>query len=149
MKLREVFQTKQTIKQLLFVVFLFAIMIPIAIWDSNTQVKVKFSETQVVVRSDRYSMTIPYDMVEDVQLQDLADAGEELEGGSDNDIIRIGPWHNDAWGDYYICADLDAGNCIVVTLDDGRIFVFSRRDDAATAEDYESFREHLDAYGSQ
>ena len=132
MKFRDYF----SLKQILFALFLFALLIPIALWDSNTQVKVSFGDTSVNITSDKYSLGIPYDIIEEAELTELAEPGEELEETWDNDIIRTGKWENDTWGEYYIVADLDTDNCIVAHLEDGRIFVFSRKDNATTEEDY-------------
>ena len=142
MKFRELF-SHRSITQLIFVLVLFAILIPIAIWDSNTQVKVDFYDTDLSIRSDKYSMSVTYGDIVSAELADLAEPGEKVEDGFDNDIIRTGVWSNDTWGEYYICADLDATNCVVLQLTDGRIFVFSCKNNETTAEYYEQLLPHL------
>ena len=142
MKFRDLFSSR-SIRQLIFVVLLFALLIPIAIWDSDTQVKVQFSDVDVFVKCDRYNMTIPYEDIASVELADLAEPGEKVENGFDNDIIRAGMWKNDTWGEYHICADLDTTVCVVIKLEDGRTFVFSCKSDKATAEDYKELQAHL------
>ena len=137
------FSKKSALRQLLFAVVLFALAIPVAILDSSTQVKVDFGQEQVSIRSDRYNMTVRYEQIASAQLSPLAEPGEDMEDAFDNDILRAGKWHNDTWGDYYITADLDASNCIVLQLDDGRIFVFSRKNDTATSEDFRILQTHL------
>lgn len=139
------FSKKSVLRQLFFVLALFALLIPMALWDSNTQIKVSFDDSSVYVKSDEYSMAVGYDEIASVELTPLAEAGEELEDTVDNDIIRTGKWMNSTWGEYYINADLDASNCVVAHLKDGRIFVFSRKDNAATAEDFETLQSHLES----
>ncbi len=132
-----------SIKHILFAVFLFAILMPFAIRDSNNQVKVSFDDTSIYTSSNKYSMTIRYDQIDSIELTDLADAGEKVEDGYDDDILRAGKWHNDAWGEYYITADLDTSNCVVMHLKDGRIFVFSSKDNNTTAQYFETLQSHL------
>lgn len=139
------FSKKAVLRQLFFVLALFAILLPIAIWDSNTQVKVSFDTTSVYVNSDKYSLTVPYDIIASAELTALPEPGEELEDAFDNDIIRTGKWRNDTWGEYYINADLDAGNCIKLLLNDGRIFAFSCKDNAKTAELFDTLLTYLPA----
>ena len=130
------YSKKAMLKQFIFVLCLFAILIPVAIWDSNTQVKVSYGIDEMNVSSDRYSLSVPYDIIEDLKLTELAELGEEIEDGWEDDIIRTGHWTNDVWGDYYIVADMDADNCVLITLNDGRLFVVSRKDNSTTEEIY-------------
>jgi len=130
------YSKKAMLKQFLFVLALFAILIPVAIWDSNTQVKISYYDEEMYAKSDRYSLSVPYDMIEQVELTPLAELGEEVADGWEDDIIRTGNWKNDTWGEYFIVADMDADNCVLITLNDGRLFVVSRKDNAATEEIY-------------
>ena len=132
-----------SLKHILFALLIFALMIPLAIRDSNNQVKVRFSETEVSTSSNRYSMTVRYDEIESVELTALPDAGEKVENGYDDDILRAGYWRNDVWGEYHITADLDASVCVVMHLKDSRIFVFSSKDDATTQQHFETLQSHL------
>ena len=142
MKFWKSFSKHAVLKQFFFVVALFAILIPIAIWDSDTQVKVSFTDTQVNVRSDRYNMSILYDDIATAELVLIPEPGEKVQDGFDNDIIRCGVWNNDTWGEYIICADLDTTYCVVARLHDGRILVFSQKD----AETTESLHKTLVSY---
>ena len=126
------------LKQFIFVLVIFAILFPIAMWDSDTQVKVKFSNEDMQIKSDRYTMTVRYDMIESAALDSLGDPGEKVLDGFDNDIIRTGTWRNDVWGEYSVNADPDTSLCVKMTLTDGRIFVFSCKDDVKTEELYKT-----------
>ena len=44
---------KAILKQFVFVIVIFAILFPIAMWDSDTQVKVKFYDADMRIKSDR------------------------------------------------------------------------------------------------
>ena len=137
------FSKKAVLRQFIFGLAVIALLVPVAIWDSNTQVKVNFGSTDMQVKSDRYKMTIPYELIEDASLQTLGDPGEKVEEGFDNDIIRTGTWRNDAWGVYSVNADPDTSNCVVLQLTDGRTFVFSIKDDEKTAEVFETLLTHI------
>lgn len=94
------------------------------------------------IKAPKYSMNVPYDMVESIELVEIAEPGENVKGRDDM-VTRTGIWENEAWGEYYACLDLQTSQCIVIHLDDGRTFVFSRRSNEETAEIFETFRTHL------
>lgn len=143
MKFWKSFSKKAVLRQLFFVLTLFTILIPIAIWDSNTQVKVTFDSTELYIDSDKYSMAVPYDIISSTELVTLPEAGEKVADGFDDDIIRTGVWTNSVWGEYYIVADLDVSNCIVLHLNDERIFVFSCKNEEKTAEYFNTLQTYL------
>jgi hypothetical protein len=143
MKFWQSFSKSAMKRQFLFGLFLFAVMLPIAILDSNTQVKVSFYDTDVYIKSDKYTMSIPYGIIESAELTAMAEPGERVENSYDNDVLRAGVWHNDAWGEYHIAADLDTSNCIVVHLDDGRTFVFSCKNDTKTEKIFNELQTHM------
>ena len=95
------------------------------------------------VISSKYSLTIQYADIVSAELADLAEAGEEIRDSYDDEILRAGVWRNDTWGEYIICADLDTTNCIVVTINDGRTMVFSRKNEATNAELYQTLQTYL------
>jgi len=130
------YSKKAMLKQFLFVLALFAILIPVAIWDSNTQVKINYYDEEMYASSDRYSLSVPYNIIDDVELTALAELGEEIADGWEDDIIRTGNWKDDTWGEYFIVADMDADICVLITLKDGRQFVISSKDNVATGEIY-------------
>ena len=134
---------KAILKQFIFVLVIFALLFPIAMRDSATQVKVKFYTDDMQIKSDRYTMTVRYDMIASAELDTLGDPGEKVQDGFDNDIVRTGTWRNDVWGEYSVNADPDTSNCVVLTLTDGRIFVFSVKDDETTEEKYQALLPHL------
>lgn len=143
MKLWKFLTNKVVLRQLLFVLALFVLLIPMAMLDSNTQVKVQFDVETVLVKSDKYKMTIQYSDIASAQLTDLAEAGEKVTDAFDDKIIRTGIWKNDAWGEYIIVADLDTTNCIKLELHDGRILVFSRKNNEATEKDFAELQSYL------
>ena len=131
------------LRQFIFVLVIFAILLPVAIWDSSTQVRSRFSDTSVSFISDEYTMNIPYELIASAELTALPDAGEKVENGFDNDILRAGVWTNSTWGEYHACIDLDAENCIVIHLTDGRTFVVSQANGKKTEDVYNKLLTHL------
>lgn len=143
MKFWEKFWKLVNKQYLIFGLVLFAFVIGTSLIESVNKVKVSFDEDAVNIHTSRfYSMNIPYDMVDSIELAQMPEPGENLKG-KDDMTVRYGQWRNETWGEYVVCADLDATDCIVIHLDDGRIFVFSRRNNEATAEDFATFQSHL------
>ena len=139
MKFRDYF----SLKHILFAVVLMALMVLLAINQSVNTVKVYFESTEIQVISAKYSLVIPYDIIESAQLVDLPFEGERVTNAYDDETLRAGVWNNAVWGEYHIVADLDAKNCIEVKLNDGRIFVFSHKDNNTTQADYQTLTEYL------
>ena len=139
MKFRDIF----SLKHILFAIVLVALMMLFAINHSNNMVKVKFQEDAVRITSSEYSMTLDYADIASASLEDLFEAGQQKENAYDDEMLRAGVWENDAWGTYYICADLDASLCIVARLHDGRVFVFSRKNNAETQKLYDELLTHI------
>ena len=143
MKFWEKFWKLVSKKDLVFVTLIFVAVIVFSFFESANKVKVEFGETAVDVQAPRYSLNIPYEMVESMELAEIAEPGD-TDKGRDDMVTRVGLWKNDTWGEYYACIDLQTTQCIVVHLNDGRIFVFSRRSDEETSAIFETFQSHLD-----
>lgn len=139
MRFRDIF----SLKHILFAVVLVALMMLFAINHSNNMVKVKFNEDAVRITSSEYNITLDYADIANATLENLSDAGQQKENAHDDEMLRSGVWENDTWGTYYICADLDATQCIVARLHDGRVFVFSRKNNAETQKIYDELLAHI------
>jgi hypothetical protein len=113
-----------------------AIVISLARPSKN--VKTIYHADAVDIKSTRYVMNIPYDMVSQLELMELPDLGENIDGYS-NGVIQTGLWRNDIWGEYQSCLDLACDTCIAVHMNDGRIFVISLRNPQENAQSYEEF----------
>lgn len=126
----------------IFGLCLFLVVIGVSMIEAHGRIQVEFSATQVEITSNRYNMTVKYDLIESVELVDLPDKGERIDG-TDESSIRYGIWTNDTWGEYYVCAIPHATNCIVMHLNDGRTFVFNARSNDYTAELFAELQSHL------
>ena len=124
-------------KDLIFGLLVFMLAILISLKPSN-KVRVQFEETALDVVTTKFSMNIPYDMVESISLVDRPELGAQIDGYNDN-IVAHGLWENDVWGEYSACIEVATDNCIEIHLTDGRIFVISRRDNEETARVFDEF----------
>ena len=131
-----------TVKDLVFAVLLFSIMIGLAFCQGENLVEITFGDAAVDIVSSKYSMNIPYDMVESVELAEICDDDDLVNGVADI-ALRTGVWTGETWGEYNACVDVQTGNCIAVHLDDGRTFVFSSKSEKITTEAYEELLSHL------
>ena len=140
MKFRDYF----SLKHIIFALVLLTIMFLFAIRQSNNMVKVYFEDEHLEVVSSKYSMTVGYDEILSAELITMPHQGEKADDDAwDDDLIRTGNWINDTWGSYCVCADLDTSNCIVLHLDDGSTYVFSRKSDATNRKLFEELQTHL------
>lgn len=125
-----------------FGVILFGLVVAISLFQPSNKILAEFEEDSVTVKSSRYTMNIPYDMVDSIELVDKPDMGEIVDG-KDDMILQTGLWKNETWGEYYMCTEIATDNCIVIHLEDERIFVISRRDDKETAKIFKEFQNYL------
>ena len=130
------------VRYTVFGLCLFAVAIGLSMIESNFKVRTSFDETSVTIKSTKYSLNVPYDMVASLELTEMPDPGEAVDG-IDDQTVRTGVWKNETWGEYRVCADPDSTNCVVIRLTDGRIFVFSLKNNEATEESYEAFLSRL------
>ena len=129
-------------RNILFVIILFATAMLMGKCDSDNAVRIHSNDTLIAVNSKSYSMNIPYDMIADITLENVPDLGRVIDG-KNNDSLRTGIWENESWGEYHLCMDPDASNCIVASLDDGRTFVFNRKSAEETEKIYQEITKKL------
>lgn len=130
------------LKHVVFILVLMAAMLAIAFYDSAEDIKVTIEPESVTIKATGYTMNIPYEMIESMELADMPKEGKII-SGKDDLVVRYGNWENEAWGEYFICADLDATKCIVAHLDDGRVFVFSRKSNQETETIFENLQSYV------
>ena len=129
-------------RDLIFALLMVSIVLVFAFCAGEDLMEVTFGEDAVDIVTAKYSMNIPYDMVESIEIDTYSKSDEDVDGRDDM-VLRSGIWMNEKWGEYYACLDLQTENCIVVHLNDGRIFVFSHQSDKTVAEEFETFQSHL------
>ena len=128
-------------KDLIFGLIILLLTMIISFKPSN-KIRFSFEEDSVDIKTTKFSMNIPYDMVRSAELTDKPHMGSQIDGYTDN-IVAYGIWENDVWGEYTACVEVYTDNCIVIHLTDGRIFVVSRRDNEETVKVFEEFQNHI------
>jgi len=126
-------------RDVIFAVFLMGIMMIFAFCNAESMMDVIFGETALDVVTKRYSINVPYDMVEYIEIGDV-DLDDEIIKGKGDIALRTGHCYNKDWGEYYGCVDLQTSKCILIHLKDGRLFVFSHKSDDKVKSDFEAFQ---------
>ena len=129
-------------RDVLFAVFLLGITVLFAFCSSENMMEVTFGDEAVDIVTAKYTMNIPYEMVESIEIAAYSKEDEQLQGRSDL-ALRTGIWKNESWGEYYACMDLQTDTCILVHLNDGRLFVFSHKSNEEVESDFETFQSYL------
>ena len=129
-------------RDMLFAVVLFALILGIAFIRGQNLVEVTFGDTVVDIVGNRYTMNIPYDIIESVTLAEVSKDDDVINAREDL-ALRTGQWRNADWGEYYACIDLQTNVCVLVRLDDGRYFAFSSKSNEVTQQAYETLLEKI------
>lgn len=129
-------------RDLAFTMLLFALILTVAFCRAEDMITVNYGEKAVDVMTNRYSLNIPYDMIESVQIGDVDEDDEIIKGKGDIALLT-GHCANKEWGEYYGIIDRQTGKCVLIRLNDGRLFVFSHQSDEKVQQDYETLLSHL------
>ena len=121
-------------RDLAFTVLLFALILTVAFCRAEDMIRVDFGEEALDVVTSRYSMNIPYEMIESVEISDL-DKDDEIIKGKGDIAMRTGHCTNKDWGEYHGIIDLQTSKCVLIHLNDGRLFVFSHQSDEKVESD--------------
>ena len=129
-------------RDLAFTLLLFALILTVAFCKAEDMIQVNFGEEALDVVTNRYSLNIPYDMVKSVEVGNL-DKDDEIIQGKGDIALRTGHCVNKEWGEYYGIMDLQTKTCVVIRLNDGRIFAFSHQSDEKVQQDCEMLLSYL------
>ena len=129
-------------RDVLFAVFLIGITVLFAFCNAENMMDVTFGDEAVDIVTKKYTMNIPYEMVESIEIAPYSKDDEQVKGRSDM-ALRTGIWKNEFWGEYYACMDLQTDTCILVHLNDGRLFVFCQKSDEQVRKDFETLQSYL------
>ena len=129
-------------RDLAFTVLLFALILTVAFCRAEDMIQVNFGEDALDVVTNRYSMNIPYEMIESVEVGDL-DKDDEIIQGKGDIALRTGHCLNKEWGEYYGVIDLQTKKAVLIRLNDGRLFVYSHQSDEKVQQDYENLLSRL------
>ena len=129
-------------RDLAFTVLLFALILTVAFCRAEDMIQVNFGEESLDVVTNRYSMNVPYEMIESVEVG-ILDKNDEIIEGKGDIALRTGHCTNKDWGEYYGVMDLQTSKCILIHLNDGRIFAFSHKSDEKVQSDLETLQSYL------
>lgn len=129
-------------RDLAFTVLLFALILTVAFCRAEDMITVTYGEEAVDVMTNRYSMNIPYEMIESVEIGTLDKDDKIIEGKGDI-ALRTGHCTNKDWGEYYGVIDLQTSKCVLIYLNDGRLFVFSHQSDEKVQSDAATLQTYL------
>ena len=129
-------------RDLAFTVLLFTLILTVAFCRAEDMIQVNFGEDALDVVTNRYSMNVPYEMIESVEVG-ILDKDDEIIEGKGDIALRTGHCTNKDWGEYYCVLDLQTSKCILIHLNNGRIFAFSHKSDEKVQEDFNTFQRYL------
>lgn len=129
-------------RDMFFAILLIGLMVILAFCNAEDMMDVTFGETSLDVVTKRYSMNIPYELVDFIEIGEI-DPDDEIIQGKGDIALRTGHCTNKDWGEYYGCIDLQTSKCILIHLNDGRLFVFSHKSDAQVESDFATFQSYL------
>ena len=129
-------------RDLAFTLLLFALILTVAFCRAEDMITVNYGEKAVDVMTNRYSLNIPYDMIESVQIGDVDEDDEIIKGKGDIALLT-GHCTNKDWGEYYGIIDRQTDKCVLIRLNDGRLFVYSHQSDEKVQQDYETLLSRL------
>ena len=129
-------------RDVLFAAFLIGLAVLFAFCSAQNMIEVTFTDEAVDIVTAKYTMNIPYEMIESVELGVVSDKDEQVTGRSDM-ALRTGVWKNETWGEYHGCIDLQTDTCVLVHLKDGRLFVFSQKSNEQVEMDLATLQGYL------
>ena len=129
-------------RDLAFTLLLFALILTVAFCRAEDMIQVNFGEEALDVVTNRYSLNIPYELIETVEIGNL-DKSDEIIKGKGDIALRTGHCTNKDWGEYYGIIDLQTSKCVLIRLNDGRLFVYSHQSDEKVQQDYETLLSRL------
>ena len=124
-------QNKITVPTILVtaVIIIFAILL--ACFGGSLEYQ--FHEVSFVVHTKGWSdMSVYYDAIQSIELQDNVDSGRRIMGfGSSK--FKFGSFNNSAFGDYTLYASTSCTKLVVLHMKDGSILALNDETDEATA----------------
>ena len=129
-------------RDLAFTVLLFTLILTVAFCRAEDMIQVNFGEDALDVMTNRYSMNVPYEMIESVEVGVL-DKDDKIIQGKGDLALRTGHCTNKDWGEYYGIIDLQTSKCVLIYLNDGRLFVYSHKSDEKVQSDVATLQTYL------
>lgn len=131
--------------RILSIVILVAVTV-LSLMSGKIGVDLDFGEETLTVSVSGFEKEIPYAGITSLELAELPDTGTLLEGG-DKRGLQYGTWENDTWGEYSLCITSKVSQALVLTMEDGSVFVLNYQDQDNTQALFEMFTDLLHSKG--
>lgn len=115
-------------------------------FGGNTKTVLDFGDDGLAVNYNEFETVLSYSKIEAIELAEVSDFGIAIEGGS-NTKYRWGKWENERWGIYSQCTTTNTDYCVVLTLNDGELFILSYQDERTTIDLSEMIHGYLSSHG--
>ncbi len=109
-------------------------------------VSLDFGEASLTLSASDYDWALPYDQIESLELTELSDKGILIEG-IEKRTLCCGTWENETWGRYTLCINPKIDLCIIVTMDNGDIYVLNYENPDSTDQLHRMFTDLLHSKG--
>lgn len=129
-------------KNSIFIILIFAVVLFYVFSGGSVGISLDFGEEALIISASDYDWTIPYDQIESLKLTELTNTGVLVEG-IDKRTLNCGTWKNDIWGEYVLCVNPNIDRCIVITIENGDIFVLNYENGDSTEQLHKMFTELL------
>ena len=129
-------------KNAIFVILILAAVLFYIFSGGSVGVSLDFGEESLTVSASNYDWSIPYDQIESLELAPLPDMGTLIDGVEKRNLC-CGTWENEIWGEYILCLNPKIDSCIMITTDNGDIYVLNYENQEATQQLHKMFTELL------
>ncbi|MBQ8359489.1 MAG: hypothetical protein IJX37_06230 [Oscillospiraceae bacterium] len=129
-------------KNIFLILIILAMVLIYTLSGGSVGISLDFGEDALSVSAANMDWNLSYDQIADMKLTELSNVGFMVEG-IDKGSLQCGTWQNEIWNEYTLCICPKLSQCIVLTQNDGSIFVLNYESDESTAALYNMFTELL------
>ena len=129
-------------KNLALIVLILALVLFYIFSGGSVGISLDFGENELILSASSYDWRIPYGEIESLELTDLPELGAAIDG-SEKRTLCCGTWQNEAFGKYTLCANPRIGNCIVIRMKSGDVYVMNYENSDSTGQLHQMFTDLL------
>ena len=129
-------------KNLALIVLILALVLFYIFSGGSVGISLDFGENELILSASSYDWRIPYGEIESLELTDLPELGTVI-NGSEKRTLCCGTWQNEAFGEYTLCANPRIGNCIIIRMKSGDVYVMNYENSDSTGQLHQMFTDLL------
>ena len=129
-------------KNLALIILILALVLFYVFSGGSVGISLDFGENELTLSASNYDWRIPYGEIESLELTDLPELGTVIDG-SEKRTLCCGTWENEAFGEYTLCANPRIGNCIVIRMKSGDVYVMNYENSDSTKQLHQMFTDLL------